>query len=374
MRTALILFLTLLGALPAWGAPGDEAIAINFFNQGLYAQGREVLDQALARPFLPPASRAEVLRALGQFHLTLSANPLEAERTARRILELGSGNEADAWARKTLDRLGEERERHAEGDWILAALSASPSGAPAGETVGRMRDYLAANPDYWRAAEAWHALALAARNQGRYARAFLDLERAAALAPAVDFFLPVATLAAQVRELRNRQWASRTAHGFLAFSAALALGLFLAARPWRWFGLGHLAGGAVLSGAWFAVYAACFAAFSRGFDPRGILAADPNMTHDFLLNTALAGPGAGPALALAGWGLLGVVILCLFALGASRLAGSWTALAACWLFAWLLFGSLAGEFAVRNLWGAAYEAPAGSVFRHVRGFFFFDVA
>ncbi len=377
MRSAAALILALLWALPGWCAPADEARAL--FGQGRYAQGKEVLDRALAGPALSPESRAEALLALAEFEADLAGNPLEAERICRRIEAMDRGGPFSGRFRSFLgrfrafsDRFRTDRGRFAEGDFLLA-LAGAPPGPEARESSLRLREYLEKTTDYWRAAEAWHILALSARDQGRYTLAIQDLARAAALAPAVDFFLPVATLAAQVREARTRQWAARAALGTLALCAALALAVFFWSRPGKWLSLRHLAWGGALAVAWLAAYAACFAAFSRWGDPRGILAADPNVKQAFVLHASLASPGAGPALALAGWGLLGTALLYLFALGASRFRSRLSALLACWIFAWLLFGSLAGGFWVRHLWGAAYEAPAGSVLRYARGFFFFDV-
>ena len=357
---SILLFIVTAFSLHAAMAPSLHAVAEEttisdaraLIAGGEYAEARTLLNGIVLDRNADPSVRADALAVMAGFYEEIVGNNVQAIRFYRRILdsEVPPGHRARTTAQKEISRLyALEREYGEQNDLLdrLRVESHRRGDEGKNEQIRLLSGIVEQSPRYHRLAETYYYLALNYFSLKNYESALSALEESERLKPGINFHLPVRSTARRIREVWIRSRITGASWSIAGILLAVTAIVFYASRPWRWVGFRHLLVGVTIIVLYAAVFALAHRLAGHRFEVDHELAGQIGVEYPAFISSEPDSPGAEIADILFLHGLVGLLGIYLFSLGAGRLGTTWKTIPINVIYSLLLLSSLTAIFYMR---------------------------
>jgi tetratricopeptide (TPR) repeat protein len=348
-----------LGQNNANAAPWDEAKAL--FKNGDYVKGQNLLLSVLNDPNVQNRCRAQDVYA--RFYMDMVGNYDVAITSFAAIARssLGQDDPVKISAVQELKKLANLKNQYASEDRMLRTLHSPEVSKPEQiqEQITLLKAVVDGKPGYYRLAEAYYHLGKHYIAVQDYRGAYLAMDRAGQIKPALNFYLPLSVS----RDTAYYKWLRVTINTVCwnTIGAILLITgiVFYASRPWRWLKLKHLAAGVAIALLMIIVVGLSYTFFAGRLQPSIEKLIDGGAIPPYFIDNELKGPSEQILKNLAIYGLCGTGLLFAFSTGLGRLRQRWAAMLINAVFSIILFSCLATIFYMENCDQQSIFMPGG---------------
>jgi tetratricopeptide (TPR) repeat protein len=329
-------------------SPVDDAKAL--FAKGDYLAGMNILTKETNAT--DHVRRAQALLTYGSFYEDLVGNPDYAVSFYENVLRLNlpENDPLRAEAIKKISGLKLLRIQYSAEDNLLKKLKPAESAndSEKAQQIQQLLSIVQHKPDYYKLSEVYYQLGRNYFATDELYQAYVNLKKSLTVKPAINYYLPVNVWIDASYQKLLRVSIHAISWGMLGGLLIVTAFAFYLSRPWRWLKFKHIAICIVLILLWFGVYAIGYFLLveKQPVDETTLLNA--NAAPPYFVEFGSAGPFWNIIQTLFVYGILGTIGLFVFSIGTSRIKRRWAAGSMNFVFAILLFSSLATVFYLRN--------------------------
>lgn len=318
-----------------------------------YRKAFAVLNQALRDTKMGPLERLQVLKSLAEFNEKLIGNQKDASRLYNKILKINVADDhpIKSLAKEESSRLKSLEDKFSEQDEQLKKVRISSSQRKSKEArrkdIAVLQAFIKDNPEYYRLSDAYYYLGQSHMDLEEYGRSYKSYKRCKQLKPAIDFRLPVTVRA----KVARRRWLISSTKTIVWSTIGvlwiLAVIVFYVSRPWRLFKLKHLIFGLAMIFLWWVVFNVSHKWLGERFEMTDTAINEIGIGRPCFANAEPNSPGSRIAGHLFIYGVVGVIGVFVFCIGASRIKYLPVRLLINGVFGLLLFACLTVIFYMR---------------------------